>query len=287
MKTIVLVPNALRDTGYSFTKEFIEKIGGRAAVRMAEKHRAAGLDAVYVSEDELFCGADVCVALGGDGTILAAAGEVSRYNVPVLGINLGHLGFLAEVEMRDMGYAAECLLADRYTVENRVMLRADVYRENECIGTFHALNDIAVSRASFSRLLGLRTMVGSYLLDSFVADGVILSTPTGSTAYSLSAGGPILDPSLDVILVTPVCPHTMHTRPMVLPLEGGVSVELESGHEGENVFVSADGRRGLELKSGDRVCAFRSEYTTKLIKISEKTFYDTIRQKLNERGTGK
>lgn len=287
MKTIVLVPNTARDTGYRYTKELIAAIGGRAVVRMAKQHSVVGGGAEYVEERELFLHADVAVALGGDGTILAAAGEVSRYHVPVLGINLGHLGFLAEVEPPYMQYAAERLLADEFTVEERFMLRADVLRGGERVRTFHALNDIVVSRASFSRLLGLRTLVGTHLLDSFVADGVILSTPTGSTAYSLSAGGPILDPSLEAILVTPVCPHTMHTRPMVLPLSGGVAVELEDGHDEGEAFVSADGQQGLRLHAGDKVCAARSEYTTKLVKISDKTFYDTIRQKLNERGLGK
>ncbi len=287
MKTIVLVPNPARDIEYRYTKEFIRLIGARACVRMAQEHCAVGGGAEYVREEELFAGADAAVALGGDGTILAAAGKVSRYDVPVLGINLGHLGFLAEVEPQYMAHAAKCLLAGRYSIEERVMLRADVLRKGEQVKTFHALNDIVVSRASFSRLLGLKTMVGAHLLDSFVADGVILSTPTGSTAYSLSAGGPILDPSLDVILVTPVCPHTMHTRPMVLPLSRGVAVELETGHDYEGAFVSADGRHGLNLQPGDKVCASKSAYSTKLIKISDKTFYDTIRQKLNERGAGK
>lgn len=287
MKTIVLVPNTARDAGYRYTKEFIAAISGRAAVRMAKQHSMVGGGAEYVEEQSLFLDADVAVALGGDGTILVAAGEVSRYNVPVLGINLGHLGFLAEIEPPHMQFAAERLLAGEYTVEERFMLRAEVLRGGERVRTFHALNDIVVSRASFSHLLGLRTLVGAHLLDSFVADGVILSTPTGSTAYSLSAGGPILDPALEAILVTPVCPHTMHTRPMVLPLSGGVAVELEDGHDEGEAFVSADGRQGMRLHAGDKVCAARSEYTTKLVKISDKTFYDTIRQKLNERGLGR
>lgn len=287
MKTIVLVPNTARDAGYRYTKEFIAAIGGRAAVRMAKQYSMVGGGVEYVEEQELFLRADVAVALGGDGTILAAAGEVSRYDVPVLGINLGHLGFLAEIEPPHMQFAAERLLAGEYTVEERFMLRAEVLRGGERVRTFHALNDIVVSRASFSHLLGLRTLVGAHLLDSFVADGVILSTPTGSTAYSLSAGGPILDPALEAILVTPVCPHTMHTRPMVLPLPGGVAVELEDGHDEGEAFVSADGQQGMRLHAGDKVCAARSEYTTKLVKISDKTFYDTIRQKLNERGLGR
>ena len=287
MKTIVLVPNTARDAGYRYTKEFIAAISGRAAVRMAKQHSMVGGGAEYVEEQSLFLDADVAVALGGDGTILVAAGEVSRYNVPVLGINLGHLGFLAEIEPPHMQFAAERLLAGEYTVEERFMLRAEVLRGGERVRTFHALNDIVVSRASFSHLLGLRTLVGAHVLDSFVADGVILSTPTGSTAYSLSAGGPILDPALEAILVTPVCPHTMHTRPMVLPLSGGVAVELEDGHDEGEAFVSADGRQGMRLHAGDKVCAARSEYTTKLVKISDKTFYDTIRQKLNERGLGR
>lgn len=147
MKTIVLVPNTARDTGYRYTKELIAAIGGRAVVRMAKQHSVVGGGAEYVEERELFLHADVAVALGGDGTILAAAGEVSRYHVPVLGINLGHLGFLAEVEPPYMQYAAERLLADEFTVEERFMLRADVLRGGEQVRTFHALNDIVVSRA--------------------------------------------------------------------------------------------------------------------------------------------
>ena len=287
MKNIALIPNAGRDKNYKYTKELINIIGPRANVLLSKKHADVGEGARYVDDNELFLMADVAIALGGDGTILAAANEVSRYDVAILGINLGHLGFLAEIEPSGMEYAIERLLAGEYKIENRVMIRADIYRGGKSIQTFHALNDIVVARASFSRLLRLRTTIDDHLLDSFVADGVILSTPTGSTGYSLSAGGPISDPSLEVMLITPVCPHTMHTRPMVVGLSRELTVELEEGYDDEGAFVSADGKKGINLAPGDAVRASKSEYTTKLIKITDATFYDTIRQKLNERGAAR
>lgn len=284
MMSIAIIPNEARDKNYKYTKELINILGGRARLLMDKKHSAVGGDMCYTDGERILSSADAAIALGGDGTILSAAKELARGDVPVLGINLGHLGFLAELEPADMSAAVECLLKGSFKTETRAMIKAEVYRSGKLLGEFHALNDIVVSRATLSRLLGLRTMIGEHLLDSFVGDGVILSTPTGSTAYSLSAGGPILDPSLEVMLINPVCPHTMHTRPMVVPLASDVAVELEEGHYSENAFVSADGNEGMRLCEGDVVRASKSCYTTKLIKITEQSFYDTVRLKLSERG---
>ncbi len=287
MKNIALIPNSDRDKNYKYTKELINIIGSRAKVLLSKKHTDIGEDVCYADDKELFIKADIAIALGGDGTILAVANEALGYDVPVLGINLGHLGFLAEIEPSDMEYAVTRLLSDNFKIENRVMIRADIYRDAKSIQTFHALNDIVVARASFSRILRLRTTIDNHLLDSFAADGVILSTPTGSTGYSLSAGGPIIDPSLEAMLITPVCPHTMRTRPMAVPLAKELMVELEEGYDDEGAFVSADGKQGINLAPGDVVRASKSEYTMKLIKITDATFYDTIRQKLNERGVAR
>lgn len=284
MMNIVIIPNEARDKDYKYTKELINIIDGRANILMEKKHASIGMGVGYVDEAEILEKSDAAIALGGDGTILSAAKALARYDVPVLGINLGHLGFLAEVEPAHMQEAVDSLIDGKYDIENRAMIKAKVLRAGEIIGEFHALNDIVVSRATFSRLLGLKTSIGTHVLDSFVADGVILSTPTGSTAYSLSAGGPILDPSLEVMLINPVCPHTMHTRPMVVPLDSEVSVELEKGQYNEDAFVSADGTQGVKLMEGDIVYATKSRYFTKLIKITNQTFYDTVHLKLSERG---
>lgn len=279
MKKIVIVPNAARDEDYIYTKKLVGIIGGRAEVFMSERHKSSGIKAEYVPDEELFLGCECIVTLGGDGTILSAASMAVRFDIPILGINLGRLGFLAEVERDSMEDAARKLLSGDYSIEKRKMIQAEIFREGKCVETFHALNDIVVSRASFSRLLSLKTFIDKKPLSSFVADGVILSTPTGSTAYSLSAGGPVVDPSLDAMLLTPVCPHRMNTRPMVLPLSSVVSVQIEDEHETQ-VFVSADGARGIKLEEGDIVRATKSGYTTKLIKINDQTFYDTVRKKL-------
>lgn len=285
MKSIALVPNTLRDKDYKYTKELINIIGGRAETVLAKEHSSAGGNARYVRDSEVFAEADAVIALGGDGTMLSAADEVAKHGIPILGINLGHLGFLAEIEPAHMREAVESLLGGRFGIEERAMIKGEVYRGVECISAFHALNDIVISRASFSRLLSLRTDIDdTHLLDSFVADGVIFSTPTGSTAYSLSAGGPILDPSLEAMVITPICAHTMHTRPMVIPFERKISVRLERGQDDDGAFVSADGRHGVSIIPGDTVTVSRSCYNTRLIKIMPATFYDTIRRKLNERG---
>lgn len=287
MINIVIIPNETRDIDYKYTKELIGIIGGRACVMMAKKHVAVGMGVEFLEDEQILAKADVAIALGGDGTILSAARTLARYDIPVMGINLGHLGFLAEVEPANMSVAVESILDGKYAIESRAMIKASVIRKGEIISEFHALNDIVVSRATFSRMLGLKTSIGTHILDSFVADGVILSTPTGSTAYSLSAGGPILDPSLEVLLINPVCPHTMHTRPMVVPLDSEVKVEIAAGQYNEDAFVSADGTQGVKLYEGDIVCAHKSRYATKLIKITDQTFYDTVRLKLSERGITK
>ena len=287
MKNIILIPNVARDKDYKYTKKIINIIGSHANVFLSKEHSDIGSGASFIDNDKLFCSGDVVIALGGDGTILTAVSEVSRHNLPILGINLGRLGFLAEIEPDCMSHAIEQLLTGQYKIEERIMIKADIHREGKVIKTFHALNDIVVARAAFSRLLGLRSSIDSHLLDSFVADGVILATSTGSTAYSLSAGGPILDPSLEAMIITPVCPHTMHTRPMVVPFSKELIIELEPGHDDEGAFVSADGKRGINLKPNDKVVASKSPFITKLIKITDTTFYDTIRQKINERGVAK
>lgn len=286
MKTIILMPNVSRDKDYKYTQKLINMVAGRANLVCPKGY--ADIDGVRPLEnEELFRNADAAITLGGDGTILSAASVMSQHNIPILGINLGHLGFLAEVEPSNMETVINALLSDDFVIENRAMLKAEILRGEKNIQTFHALNDIVITRASFSRLLKLRTSISSHLIDSFVADGIILSTSTGSTAYSLSAGGPILDPALDVLLITPVCPHTMHTRPMVVPFDKGFSVTLEDNSDEDGAFLSADGKHGISLMPNDVVYVSKSQYTTGLIKITDSTFYDTIRQKLNERGSAK
>ena len=285
MKKIVLIPNISKDPGYHYTKIVIDLLLPYADIRMSDKHSSLDRNVTLSDEQSLFSGADMAITLGGDGTLLSAAAAVSLHDIPILGINLGRLGFLAEIEPDDIAHYIGKLLNDDYHIENRIMLQADVIRNGETIAQFHALNDIVVSRASLSRLLNLKLLIDGHNLDAFYSDGVILSTPTGSTAYSLSAGGPILDPSLDAVLMTPICPHTMHARSMVLPLNRVYSVKLDV-HGAPSSTVTADGKTGIGLMEGDTVTVKRSPYTTKLIKITGKSFYDTVRQKISEHGTG-
>lgn len=283
MKNIAVIPNITKDQAYQYTRQLVDIFLPHANIFMSSEHASLGGDIRFVDYVNLFDNIDVAIALGGDGTLLSVAADVSRLNIPIMGVNIGHLGFLAEVEPANMVNCYKRFFEGDYNIENRIMLQSDIIHNGVCVKSFHALNDIVVSRASFSRLLNLKILIDGHLLDSFFSDGVILSTPTGSTAYSLSAGGPILDPSLEVILSTPICPHTMHARSMVLPLHKEILVELGAYGATESM-VTADGRNGCSVVEGDTVVVKKSPYITKLIKITDTTFYDTVRQKLSERG---
>ena len=198
VKHIAVIPNAKRDTDYTYTKKLLSLLSGKANILMPDTAQCfEGVS--YASLDEVAVRAELAIVLGGDGSILSVADALSKAGVPILGINLGHLGFLAACEPEHMESAIEKLLTGDYRIENRSMLHAELIRPGRTNASFDALNDIVISRASFTKLLSLQVYADDVLLDEFVADGVIISTATGSTAYSLSAGGPILAPELAAI----------------------------------------------------------------------------------------
>lgn len=283
MKEIALIPNIKKDPDLLNTKMVIASMDGKIKVRMDNNYQFLGGNVSYMNESKLFYGIDAVIGLGGDGTMLSIAQIASKRNIPILGVNLGHLGFLAEVDTHNISTAVNSLLNNDYKIEERMMLKASVITNSVDSKKIYALNDIVISRASYSRMLRLNIMVDSVLAESFVADGVIVATPTGSTAYSLSAGGPILDPTISSMVLTPICPHTMQIRPIILP--GGKTVEIMLGsYGGHKSLVSADGHSENEIKEGDKIIIKKSPYTAKLIKMGNMDFYNTIRQKFSERG---
>jgi Predicted sugar kinase len=226
----------------------------------------------------LACLVDIIVVLGGDGTLLRAARSVREFDVPILGINLGTFGFLTEVNLNEMFSALEIILKGDYRTEKRMMLDVAVHRNRERVGECTVLNDIVINRGNLSRIIALKTSVNDRHMTTFKSDGLILSTPTGSTAYCLSAGGPIVFPDLNSIIVTPICPHTLTNRPVILPENAIVKVVLWTKEKGATLTM--DGQDSLTLRSGDIVTINKSRFFTNLIVSPHRDYLEILRTKL-------
>jgi NAD+ kinase len=229
-------------------------------------------------KSELPAGTEMLVVLGGDGTLLSVARLIKGRDVPILGVNLGSMGFLSEVTIEEMFPALEQILDGNYRVDRRMMLKAQILRGDTCIQEQSLLNDVVVNKSALARILTLEVRVDGNYLTTFQADGLILSTPTGSTAYSLAAGGPIIYPSLPSILLTPICPHTLTNRPIILPVDSTVEVTLRS--EERDAYVTLDGQMGLPFLENDVAKIQRSDDTVPLIKSPFRDYFEVLRTKL-------
>lgn len=227
---------------------------------------------------------DCLLVLGGDGTILNSSRAVASSGVPVLGINLGHLGFLSEIDVPDIQSGLESILKGDYHIEERMMIEATVLRGGREIERYMGLNDAVITKGAFARLIFLQTRVDGEQVGTYPADGIIVSTPTGSTAYSLSAGGPVVTPELDLMLVTPICPHALWARPIVISSRCEVEVELLSD-KGE-VMLTIDGQHGLSLVKNDVVRITRAPYRVRFIRLKTRNFFRVLKQKLREGDRG-
>ena len=224
---------------------------------------------------------DMAITLGGDGTLLNVARKLAPFQVPILGINLGHLGYLTEIELTDLYTDLECLKRKEYFLEHRMMLEASIIRQKEMIKKYLALNDVVVSKGPFARLIWIKVSSNDNYLDTYPADGIIISTPTGSTAYSLSAGGPIINPSMELLLLNPICPHSLRSRPIILSKDEIIKIEPDP-LEDSDAILTVDGQKGFQLLAGDEVIVKKSKFYTRLIKIKKRYFYDVLRKKLTE-----
>lgn len=228
---------------------------------------------------ELLPQLDLLLTLGGDGTLLRGARMVAAHGVPVLGINLGHLGFLTSIAPAELDAAVEHLLAGTVVLDERMVLSARAEAaDGQLRGSFLALNDAVLHKGGFARVIRLGVFADGQEVGSYRADGIILSTPTGSTAYSLSAGGPIVSPSIDCIVATPICPHTLAVRPLVLPATETVMVEVLD--TSEELVLTIDGQEGAGLAPGDRLVVQRAPMPLHLVRLPGQTFFDTLRRKL-------
>ncbi len=229
------------------------------------------------SGEDLASIADALVVLGGDGTLLAASHSIRR-PIPVLGVNFGSLGFLTEITLPELYPAIERVLDGSYVYEERRMLRAVVKRGGEPDVEGDVLNDVVINKAALSRIIELDVSVDGLFVSAFRADGLIVASPTGSTAYNLAAGGPILHPTLDAVVLTPICPHMLTNRPLVVNDHSTVEIRLRSGREGE-VHITLDGQSGFPLRRTDVVTVTRSKRTIRLVK-APRDYFEVLRTKL-------
>ncbi len=222
--------------------------------------------------------ADMVLVLGGDGTMLSAARLVEERSVPILGVNMGGLGFLTEASLDQLYPSLERVFANDFVVDERLMLRAHMHRHGEHVAHATVLNDVVVSKGTLARMIEIRIAIEGQFVTNLRGDGLIVSTPTGSTAYSLSAGGPIMTPAVRSLILTPICPHTLTHRPLLVPSEVTIEVTLSSKDEG--AMVTFDGQVGVAMTQGDTVVIKASEHRTQLIRFPDHTYYEVLRRKL-------
>jgi NAD+ kinase len=221
---------------------------------------------------------DLVIVLGGDGTLLAAARAVARTEIPLLAVNLGSLGFLTEVPMSELYATFEAMQQNRGFRDSRAMLQCQVKRREETVAEYLALNDVVVTKSAIARIIEVDVAVNGSFVSNFKADGVIVSTPTGSTAYSLAAGGPVLEPTVDAFVITPVSPHALTNRPIVLKDSSEITMSVRESSEPTTLTV--DGQVGMQLLDGDRILCCKSKHKVHLVRMPGRSFFDVLRTKL-------
>lgn len=225
---------------------------------------------------------DMFFSLGGDGTLLRATRLASPHGIPICGINLGGLGFLTQIGIEEIDQYLPQILTNDYQIEERMMLSGYIFRKGKKKGTFYCLNDVVVSKKLFARLVDLEMFINEEYVIQYAADGLIISTSTGSTAYSLSAGGPIIYPDIKTIIVTPICPHTLSARTLVVHHNDHIKIIIRSKEQ--EVMLTIDGQQGFDLEENDVIAIYKSRYKTQLVTFPGKSFYSILRRKLKWSG---
>ena len=286
MKKFCIITNSDKNTNYNIAHHIVKSLEDKECTCVILENKmmeSCGIrhftDVSKIPDD-----AECAIVLGGDGTMIQAAIDLVHSKLPIMGVNTGNLGFLTEVECGDIDAALTRLVVDDYTIENRIMLKeVSYFKQPDSKSSCYALNDIVISKRGSGRLITVRVFLDDELADVYRADGLIISTPTGSTGYNLSAGGPVMVPHLRAMVVTPICPHSLNKRSLVV--DAGDRITLEIGQTkdiGEDLaMVLADGRVVGELSTGDKLVLEVPHATTKLIKLSDIGFYERMREKLN------
>ena len=285
IRKIAVSPNPQKDVGLRVTRDAVAVMAGCGAIPVLPQSMCAEFGAklpssvVFVPDDMLFSDCDCAVVLGGDGSVIKVASLCANAKIPILGINLGRVGYLAEVEQDEL-YLLSRLCRGEYRIERRMMLSVSVLRDGREVHTMpYALNEAVISNGAISHMVELDVSCDGQTISGFHADGVIAATPTGSTAYSMSAGGPIIDPALDCFCLTPVCAHSLSTRPMLLSADCTLEIKNICVRE-DNTYLTADGAANFKLLFGDVVRIRRSAAETKMIRFHENSFFSVLNRKM-------
>ena len=285
---VILSPNPYRDLGLKAAqsaKKILERSGVEAMISLPftlDEHSRVEIPQHLKLEplQDILPGADMLICFGGDGTILHAAKDATPHDIPILGVNMGSVGFMAELEHSELNLLSR-LVDGKYEIEERMMLEAVVKRDGKVVFSEVALNDAVLTKGAVARVLDLEVTGDRVAISAFSGDGIIVATPTGSTAYSMAAGGPIVEPTARNIVVTPICAHSLKVKPMVLDRHRTVGIRLEHGSR-RSAYLSVDGGRAFKVLSGDRVEVRRAEKVTRLVKLTGRSFYELVHQKLGK-----
>ncbi len=282
VKGVCIIPNWQKSNTpavIAAVKEFFDA-SGIPVVRIIREEEGAGLGNLACILEDWQEKISMIIVVGGDGTILRVARDLACWELPILGINVGNMGFLAELEVNDIPHYLENVLSGNYDIIKRVMLRAEVIRRGKRVADFTALNDVVVTKGAFSRVIHLDVHVSETFFDSYKGDGVIIATPTGSTGYSLSAGGPIIVPGLEILLITPICPHSLYNRSVIV--DANETVQIDICTPKSDIVLTLDGQTGFALEEQDRVYIARSPVHAKLVTFYNRSYFNILRKKLKE-----
>lgn len=291
MKLFYIYTNLTKDPNLAFTNQictYLKEKGCEAVIidhdneygqEVSQVDRIQGNQKIEINEK-----ANGIIVLGGDGTLLKAARDTAESNIPLIGINLGTLGFLAEVEKQDIYVCLNHLIQGDYKVEKRLLLDGEVIRDGKSVFQTHALNDVVVNRFGPLMVLSYDVIVNGQLLNKYLADGIIVSTPTGSTGYNLSAGGPIVEPGAQLMVLTPICPHTLNSRSIILSADDTIEIVIGEGRDGQNqqADVNFDGSMAFRLQTGDKIRVKKSQQVIGLLRIGKESFLKTLHKKMSE-----
>src|SRR4030095_4864385 len=251
---------------------------GTGGVQHEQIEHKTGCPVAVVKDEELAPGVDLILVLGGDGTMIATARMIGNTEVPVIGVNYGGLGYLAEFPLGELFSALDAILAGQYQVQKRLMLAVELWRGEELITRNRVLNDVVVNKSALARIIEIEAYLNDQFVNSFRADGLIVATPTGSTAYNLSAGCPVIFPSMNAVVITPICPFTLSNRPIVVPDDAVIELCLKT--EKEEVALTLDGQVGFPLEAEDRVIIRKSRPTFNLVQPMNRNYFEVLRDKL-------
>lgn len=278
MKKIGIISKLNRPEPLEILKELIPWLKHKGYEVYIDTETATSLQIDGVNRSQIPSIVDLVIVLGGDGTMISVARLVAEKGIPILGVNIGGLGFLTAIQKEELYDVLEKVLSNQCSIEERIMLKACVHRHSECIAEYIVMNDVVVNKGALARIIDIETYINHIYVATFKADGLIVSTPTGSTAYALSAGGPILYPTLNSIIIAPICPHTLTNRPIVMPDDIQIEIVLKS--YSEDVFLTLDGQVGFSLKQNDIVEVKKSDYKAKLFIPCERDYFEILRTKL-------